>query len=63
MLKVQAQGAPQPLLPVVNLTTAHVAVGALVLITSLYFTYQTHRYLSPRKAEKQIASAPERASV
>jgi len=63
LLKVQAQGAPQPLPPVVNLTTAHVAVGALVLITSLYFTYQTYRFSSPRKAEKQIASAPEHASA
>ena len=63
ILKVQARGASQPQPPVVDFTTAHVALGALVLVTSLYLTYQTRRFLSPRRAEKRISTAPERASV
>jgi hypothetical protein len=48
---------------VVNITTAHVAVGALVLVTSLYLTYQTHRFLAPSVKEMKIASAPHGAAL
>jgi heme a synthase len=58
VVKMADRNAPQPLPPVVDLTTAHVAVGALVLVTSLYLTYQTHRFLAPRVKEAGIASAP-----
>ena len=58
VVKMAERNAPQPLPPVVNLTTAHVALGALVLVTSLYLTYQTHRFLAPRVKEAGIASAP-----
>jgi hypothetical protein len=57
------RNAPQPLPPVVNTTTAHVAVGALVLLTSLYMTYQTHRYLTPQAEETKVVSAPHGAAV
>ena len=63
ILKIHARSAPHPQAPVVDLTTAHVAVGALVLVTSLYLTYQTYRFLSPRKVERQMVSAPERATT
>lgn len=43
ILKLEAVGAPQPLLPVVTVTTIHVAVGALVLVTSLAMTLQAFR--------------------
>jgi len=58
VVKVADRNAPQPLPPVVDLTTAHLAVGALVLLTSLYLTYQTHRFLATRVKEPGIASAP-----
>jgi len=58
IVKMADRNAPQPLPPVVDMTTAHVAAGALVLVTSLYLTYQTHRFLAPQIAEAKIASAP-----
>jgi len=58
VVKIADRNAPQPLPPVVNMTTAHVAVGALVLVASLYLTYQTHRFLAPRAKEAGMASAP-----
>jgi cytochrome c oxidase assembly protein subunit 15 len=62
-MKMANRDAPQPLPPVVNLTTAHVAVGALVLVTSLYLTYQTHRFLAPRIEEVEAAPTPHAAAV
>lgn len=62
ILKMAARDAPQPLPPVVNMTTAHVTVGALLLLTSLYLTYQTHRFLVTRKQQLQVASAPHGAT-
>jgi heme a synthase len=40
---LQAQHEPQPLPPMVTVTTAHVAVGALLLASSLILTYRVHR--------------------
>jgi len=57
------RNAPQPLPPVVNMTTAHVALGALVLVTSLYLTYQTHRFLSLPTEAVKMASAPHGAAI
>jgi len=44
-MKMTARGAPQPVASVVDMTTAHVAVGALLLVGSLYLTYQVYRLL------------------
>jgi len=63
VVKMADRNAPQPLPPVVNTTTAHVAVGALVLLSSLYLTYQTHRFLAPRVEESKAVSAPHGAAV
>jgi cytochrome c oxidase assembly protein subunit 15 len=62
-MKVAAKGAPQPLPPVVDITTAHVAVGALVLVTSLYLTYQVHRFLAAPRPAVAMTSAPHRATT
>lgn len=43
ILKLAARNAPQPLPPVVDVTTTHVAVGALVLVTSLVMALQSFR--------------------
>jgi cytochrome c oxidase assembly protein subunit 15 len=43
MMRLAAQDAPQPLPPVVAVTTTHVAVGALVLAASLILTLETYR--------------------
>ena len=63
MLKMAARDAPQPLPPVVNMTTTHVAVGALLLVTSLYLTYQSHRFLATPKQETKLASTPHQATT
>jgi cytochrome c oxidase assembly protein subunit 15 len=63
LVKVADQSAPRPLPPVVNMTTAHVAVGALVLVASLYLTYQTHRFLTPPAEPVKVASAPHGAAI
>jgi heme A synthase len=39
--------APQPLLPMVVTTVAHVAVGALVLATAAVLAIQAQRHLTP----------------
>jgi cytochrome c oxidase assembly protein subunit 15 len=43
LMLIAARNAPQPLPPVVNVTTAHVAVGALVLAASVILTLQIFR--------------------
>jgi hypothetical protein len=63
VVKMADRNAPQPLPPAVNTTTAHVAVGALVLLSSLYLTYQAHRFLAPRAEETKVVSAPHGAAV
>jgi len=62
MLKLASRDAPQPLAPVVNMTTTHVAVGSLLLVTSLYLTYQAHRFLAP-KQQIRVASTPHEATT
>ena len=63
VVKMADRNAPQPLPPVVDLTTAHVAMGALALVTSLYLTYQTHRFLAPRAEVAKVPSAPHGAAI
>jgi cytochrome c oxidase assembly protein subunit 15 len=63
IMKIEARNAPQPLPPVVDITTAHVAVGALVLVTSLYLTYQARRFVSVPKQELKVASTPHQATT
>jgi cytochrome c oxidase assembly protein subunit 15 len=62
-MKMAARSAPQPLPPVVDITTAHVAVGALILVTSLYLAYQARRFLVTPKQEMKIASSPHQATT
>jgi cytochrome c oxidase assembly protein subunit 15 len=60
-MKMAARSAPQPLPPVVDITTAHVTVGALILVTSLFLTYQARRFVATPKQEMKIASSPHQA--
>jgi len=62
-MKLAARSAPQPLQPVVGITTAHVTTGALILLTSLYLTYQSRRFLLAPKEEIKIASSPHQATT
>ena len=63
IMKMAARDAPQPLQPVVDVTTAHVTVGALLLVTSLYLTYQARRFLVTPKQEMKVASTPHQATT
>ena len=56
MMRLASRDAPQPLPPVVNVTTAHVAVGALVLASSVLLALQIFR----RVAARQTSGAPGR---
>jgi heme a synthase len=60
-MKMAARTAPQPLPPVVDITTAHVTVGALILVTSLYLSYQARRFVVTPKQEMKAASLPHQA--
>ena len=62
-MKLAARSAPQPLPPVVDITTAHVTLGALILVTSLYLTYQARRFLVTPQQEMKIASSPHQATT
>jgi hypothetical protein len=42
---------PQPLSPVIEITAAHVAVGALVLVSSLVLTLQIFRNVAAPPCE------------
>jgi len=57
------QNAPQPLPPVVLVTTTHVAVGALVLAASLVLTFQTYRLVATPEAALNLGSSPQKVTV
>ncbi|MGH9778033.1 MAG: hypothetical protein ACRD5I_06445, partial [Candidatus Acidiferrales bacterium] len=48
--------APQPQLPMVALTVAHVAVGALVLVSCLALTLQSYHRLAPPEPQPSLVS-------
>ncbi len=54
-MKRDAAWAPQPLPGVVIITTTHVAVGALVVASSLFMTFQVFKYIAPRQVEESVA--------
>jgi len=49
--------ASQPLLPMVVLTVAHLAVGALLLATSVVLTLHSHRLFQPPQEVRPLVSA------
>ena len=57
------QNAPQPMPPVVVVTTTHVAVGALVLAASLVLTFQAYRLVAAPEAALKLSSVPEKVTV
>jgi len=61
ILKMANLNAPQPMLPVVVITTTHVAVGALVLAASLVLTLETYRRFAPPGVP--VNDSPSRASI
>jgi cytochrome c oxidase assembly protein subunit 15 len=45
---------PQPLNPMISITVAHVACGALVFVSTIVLTLRTYRVLPARSAEGQL---------
>ena len=54
--KLAERSAPQPLPPAVTVTTAHVAVGALVLASSLLITLEVYRILAAPGRASEVAA-------
>ncbi len=63
LMRLATRDAPQPLPGVVAVTTAHVAVGALVLAASLVTTLEAFRTLRAPGSAVNIARAPERVTT
>ncbi len=56
--------APQPLKPIVNITVAHVACGALVLAIIVVLTLRVNRLLRPSsRATFEVSPAARRATT
>ena len=51
---------PQPLNPMVGLTVAHVACGALVFATTILLTLRSFRVLRPAESEFELATSAQR---
>jgi cytochrome c oxidase assembly protein subunit 15 len=62
VVRLTARNDVQPALSVVTVTTAHVALGALVLATSLILAIQSHRTLSPSLETTPLPSAAQRVT-
>jgi heme a synthase len=60
VVRLVARNDVQPALAMVTVTTAHVAVGALVLALSLVLTIRCHRTLSPSLRIMPFSSAPQK---
>jgi cytochrome c oxidase assembly protein subunit 15 len=54
---------PQPLNPMVGITVAHVACGALVLALTVVLTLRAYRLLSPAESAIEISRAPHSATT
>ena len=56
-------GAPAPLVSMIVCTVAHVACGALVLVTTLILTIQIHRHALPALDSEAVANKVEASEV
>jgi cytochrome c oxidase assembly protein subunit 15 len=55
-MKLNTQEALQPMPGVVVMATTHVAMGALVLASSLFMTFQAFKYVAPRGSEATMVA-------
>jgi heme A synthase len=58
MTRIASPGDPQPLNPMISITVAHVACGALVFVTTIVLTLRTYRVL-PATAEQEYTKYAE----
>ena len=62
LVRLASREDVQPGAVMVAVTTAHVATGAAVLVTSLILTLQFRRLLIPAKAKLRVTSVPQEAT-
>jgi cytochrome c oxidase assembly protein subunit 15 len=62
LVRLASREDVQPGALMVAVTTAHVATGAAVLVTSLLLTLQCRRLLIPAKAKLRVRSVPQEAT-
>jgi len=62
LVRLTSREDVQPEAWMVGVTTAHVATGAAVLVTSLFLTLQCRRLLIPAKAKLRVTSVPQEAT-
>ena len=60
---IWSPGAPAPLVSMIVCTVAHVACGALVLVTTLILTIQIHRHALPALDSEAVANKVEASEV
>ena len=53
LTRLGSPGDPQPLNPMISITVAHVACGALVFVTTIVLTLRTYRVLPSRPAVRE----------
>jgi cytochrome c oxidase assembly protein subunit 15 len=63
LARLEAANASQPLPAMVVLTVAHLAVGALLLATSMVLTLHSHRLLAQPEGALSLESASEKATA
>jgi hypothetical protein len=56
LTRVRSPNDPQPLNPMITITVAHVACGALVFVTTIVLTLRTYRVL-PETVERAKSSS------
>jgi hypothetical protein len=59
MTRLASPNDPQPLNPMISITVAHVACGALVFVTTIVLTLRTYRVLPAAGNEASWAARPQ----
>jgi heme A synthase len=59
MTRLASPNEPQPLNPMIAITVAHVACGALVFATTIVLTLRTYRVLPASEAAMEMAARPQ----
>ena len=64
MTRLASPGDPQPLNPMISITVAHVACGALVFVTTIVLTLRTYKVLpAPRVVTEQAVTEKAGAAI
>lgn len=59
LTRLASPGDPQPLNPMIAITVAHVACGALVFVTTIVLTLRTYRILPATSAQSSWSARPQ----